>query len=212
MRNVLNTVVKIGGSVLLLIILANLWVVTKTSSKLYSELEEIEESKLALVLGTSKYTVEGGINRYFRNRMLAAAELYHAGKVRHILVSGDNRTVYYNEPKTMMEELVELGIPQEDITLDYAGLRTLDSIIRCKEVFGQDNFIIVTQGFHNHRALFISQYYGINAIGYTARNIGIMESYSVVFREYLARPLALIDLYILKTPPKFLGDKEELNI
>jgi len=195
-----------------LILASNLWVVIKTIPDIHNKISDVPEVDVALILGTSKFKVGGGLNPFFKNRMTAAVDLYQAGKVKHLLVSGDNSTRYYNEPKRMKEELVSLGVPEEHITLDYAGLRTLDSIVRCKEVFGQDSFVIVTQKFHNHRAVFIGQFYGLNVSGYVAGNIPLSESFNVLIREYLARTLAIIDLYILQTSPKFLGEKEDLDI
>lgn len=189
-------------------IIINVWVVLQTKSQVYSDLQDVPNSDIALVLGTSKYLVEGGINPYFKNRIEAASELYKANKIKHIIVSGDHRTEYYNEPKTMMEELVLMGIPEEAITLDHAGLRTLDSIVRCKEVFGEDNIIVVTQKFHTYRALFISQYYSLKASGYVAGNIPLTNSLSILVREFFARPLAVLDLYILNTKPE-LGRKQD---
>lgn len=203
---------KILVTIITLIAAANIWIVLQTTSHIYAGIDEIPKSKLALVLGTSKYMVGGGINPYFQNRINAAVQLYMAGKVKHILVSGDHQTAYYNEPKTMKEELVRMGIPEEDITLDHAGLRTLDSIVRCKEVFGQEEFVIVTQKFHSYRAIFISQYYGLETSGYIAKGMPMINSPLLMLRELLARPLAIIDLFVLQTSPKFLGEREDLNI
>ncbi len=203
---------KLLISAIVVIALANIWVIVQTSGSLYENIADVPESKLALVLGTSKYMVGGGINPYFKNRIEAAVQLYRAGKVKHILVSGDNRTIYYNEPETMKKELLRSGIPEAHITLDYAGLRTLDSIVRSKEVFGQNRFTIVTQKFHGYRAIFISQFYNIETTCFIAGDVPITNSPLLMIREFLARPLAIIDLYLLKTSPKFLGDKEELDI
>ncbi len=208
MKKLTRITVKILSVIVLSITIANVWIILQTTSDIYADISKVPENKLALVLGTSKYLVSGGINPYFENRIDATVQLYKAGKVKHIIVSGDHRTDYYNEPETMKAELVHLGIPEENITLDHAGLRTLDSIIRCKEVFGQNQFIIVTQKFHSYRALFISQYYGLDASGYIARGVPMTSSPLLMFRELLARPLAIIDLFILQTPPEFLGERE----
>ncbi len=207
MRKAISIGLKVFIAIGFLIAVANVWVVWQTKSDIHSDIDAVPENKMALVLGTSKYSIGGGINPFFKNRILAAAKLYKAGKVKHILVSGDNRTVYYNEPKTMMEELVRSGVPEKDISLDSAGLRTLDSIIRCKEVFGQDQFIIVTQKFHSYRAIFISQHYGLKATGFIAGDVVITNSPLLLLREIFARPLAIIDLFILGTSPKSLEDK-----
>ncbi|MEL7005041.1 MAG: ElyC/SanA/YdcF family protein [Bacteroidota bacterium] len=110
----------------------------------------------------------------------------------------------------MKNALIELGIPDKAITLDYAGFRTLDSIIRCKKIFDQDDITIITQSFHSYRALFISDYYNMESVAmvnYNGPNIpGEMR-----FREYLARTLAVFDLYVINREPKFLGKKETLN-
>ena len=91
--------------------------------------------------------------------------LYERGKIHHILVSGDNSTAAYNEPEAMRKSLVKAGIPERDITLDYAGFRTLDSVVRASEVFGQGSgFTIISQPFHVERALFIARANHIDAI------------------------------------------------
>jgi SanA protein len=169
----------------------------------------IESKRVALVLGTSKRTAAGTENEYFSRRMKAASELYHAGKVTNILVSGDNRTEYYNEPQDMYNALKELGIPDSSITLDFAGFRTLDSVVRCIKIFGQSRFIIVSQEFHGYRALYIADQYGAEAQVYTAED-PIINNVRVSIREIIARSLAFIDLHIINKQPKFLGEKEEI--
>ena len=146
------------------IVISNLWVIGSTSGKVYTDASALPGHRVGLVLGTSRRLTSGQPNPYFENRMLAAAELYRLGKITHIIVSGDNRTRFYNEPMEMKKALMKLGVPDAAITLDYAGLRTLDSIIRSKEIFGQEEIIIITQPFHSYRALFISRYYNINAV------------------------------------------------
>ena len=128
------------------------------------------------------------------------------------MLSGDNRTKYYNEPNEMKKALMKLGVPDSAITLDYAGLRTLDSVVRSKEIFGQDRITIITQPFHCYRAIFISNYYGIDAVAVVSVEPSQEDAFSVYFREYFARTKAILDLYILKTTPRHLGDKEPLDI
>ncbi len=197
---------------LLLIVASNLWIVWSTADKVYSDLSTIPYHKVALVLGTSHKTVSGNANPYFEKRMETAARLYHLGKIDHLIVSGDNRSRYYNEPMAMQKALIKLGVPQSAITLDFAGLRTLDSIVRSKEIFGQNRIIIITQPFHSYRALFISQYYDIEAVAMVTEEADIEYSFKVRLREYLARTKAILDLYILKTSPRFLGEKERIEI
>lgn len=211
---ILKLSIKILLSLLLLGVLiivgSNIWVLRSTDSQIYSDISQIPDTDLALVLGTSHRLVDGTPNPYFKERMQLAANLYLQGKVKHILVSGDNATKYYNEPIVMKNALIELGIPDKAITLDYAGFRTLDSIIRCKKIFDQDDITIITQSFHSYRALFISDYYNMESVAmvnYNGPNIpGEMR-----FREYLARTLAVFDLYVINREPKFLGKKETLN-
>src|SRR6478609_2511769 len=198
-----------------LVVVANIWVVTSTSNKVfldYHELPDSDNDKVALVLGTSQKLVNGSPNPFFENRIRAAAMLYKEGKVDHFILSGDNRTKYYNEPASMKKALMNYGVPDSVITLDYAGLRTLDSVVRSKEIFGQDELIIITQSFHSYRALFISAYYDIKAIAIITSEQPREDAPFVYLREYFARTKAVLDLYILKTAPRHLGDKEHLDI
>ena len=192
--------------------MTNLWIVRSTKNSVFSDINKVPHHRIALVLGTSHKTVKGDPNPFFENRIKTAAELYKKGKIDHLILSGDNRTIYYNEPMAMLKALLKKDIPASAITLDYAGLRTLDSIVRCKEIFGQNKFIIITQPFHSYRALFISRYHHINAIAMVAEEPDFEYSFKVRIREYLARTKAVLDLYVLKTPPKFLGQKEQINV
>lgn len=198
-------------SLLFVLIATNAWVVLATRKQVYRDVLETPHRSVALVLGTSNRLSDGSPNPFFTNRIEAAYQLYKNGKVDHIIVSGDNRSKYYNEPVAMRKALIEKGIPSSIITLDFAGLRTLDSIVRCKEIFGQESITIITQSFHSYRSLFISQYYAMDAIVMVADEPSTWQSAKVIARELLARPLAVLDLYILKTTPRFLGEKEELN-
>lgn len=199
------------GAVMCLAV-ANWWVVRSTSSGIYSDYQAIPANPVGLVLGTSSRRADGSPNPFFHNRMEAAAQLYHLGKIGHIIVSGDNRSRFYNEPMEMKRALVKLGVPDAAITLDYAGLRTLDSVVRSKEIFGQDHITIITQPFHSYRALFISRYYDIEAVALVANEPGDDPAVSVYVREYFARAKAVLDLYVLKTGPRHLGEKEPIVI
>ncbi len=204
-------IVTITVSILAFFILGtNIWIVYSTESRVLNDLNNVPENRVAIVLGTSKRTTSGDSNQYFNNRINTAVELYENGKVSHILVSGDNQTKYYNEPQDMYLALKKQGIPDSVITLDFAGFRTLDSVVRCIEVFGQNDFTIVSQEFHGYRALFIADYYDANSVVYSAPNPnGISERVSI--REILARSLAVIDLYVINKKPKFLGEKIDLS-
>jgi len=174
--------------------------------------EEVPDAPVALVLGA-------GLNRdgtpgvVLRDRVQTAADLYFTGKVEKLLMSGDNSTDYYNEPGAMLEYALSLGIPEEDIILDYAGRRTYDSCYRTQEIFGVDELIIVTQAFHLPRAVYLCSAFGINAVGVPADDANYNRS-SYTFwwiREVLASINAYWDVYILHPEP-ILGDPEPIFI
>ncbi len=179
------------------------WISFSTQKQLYDDIEALPAKKVGLLLGTNKYLKSGGINPYFSNRIHAAAALYLAGKIQFILASGDNHHSSYNEPEEMKAALVALGVPENVIVLDYAGFRTLDSVVRAHEVFGENDFIIISQTFHNQRALFIANARNIQAIAFNV--IDTQQALKVQWREYFARAWAMLDIYILNTQPRFLG-------
>jgi SanA protein len=196
----------------LFVLVCNIWVVNSTINKIYTSLDEIPANDVALVLGTSKYSRTGHSNLFFQSRMEAAARLYKGKKVKHFILSGDNSLSYYNEPKDMRNALIAKGVPDSVITLDYAGFRTFDSVVRSKKIFNQDSITIITQEFHSYRALFISNYYGIRAIAYASGTVPKGYSVITLIREYLARCKAVIDLYVLRKEPKFLGEQINIDI
>ena len=178
---------------------------------IFHSLNDMPHSKVGLLLGTSKYNRSGNPNLFFRYRIEAAVELYRAEKVDYLLVSGDNRTLSYNEPRDMRKALMARGIPDSIIYLDFAGLRTFDSVIRCREVFGQTSFTIISQEFHLQRAIFIAKSVGIPAIGIAAREVEIQSTWTTHVREILARTRALLDVTILDTKPRHLGEPVEIG-
>ncbi len=186
------------------------WLVGRSSERCYNDLEKVPPKKLALVLGTSKKLTNGHLNLYYQYRIKAAVELYKAGKVKYILVSGDNSTKHYDEPTAMKKDLIAQGVPGDKIFIDYAGFRTLDSVERCKKVFLEDDIIVVSQQFHNERAVFIARYKGVEAIGYNARDVNHHYGFKTQLREKFARAKAVLDLFLLRTRPKFYG--ETINI
>jgi SanA protein len=197
---------------IVIISVCNIWIVKSTEAKVYADLSKLPDHRVALVLGTSHRSVGGGPNPFFQNRIKTAAELYRMGKIDHFILSGDNSTMYYNEPIEMQKALIKEGVPATAITLDYAGLRTLDSVVRSKAIFGQDRITIITQSFHSYRALFISNYYDIDAVAMVAEDPDLDRTFKVRIREYLARTKAVLDLYVFKTAPRHLGEKEKINI
>ena len=190
----------------------NLWIVKSTESKVYWDLSKLPGHRVALVLGTSHRSAGGGPNPFFANRIKTAADLYRLGKIDHFILSGDNSTRFYNEPVEMRKALINAGVPSSAVTLDYAGLRTLDSVVRSKQIFGQNKITIITQSFHSYRALFISDYYDIDAVAMVAEDPEFDRTFRVQLREYLARTKAVLDLYVFKTEPHHLGKKEIINI
>lgn len=187
-------------------------IVGQMSANCFDDVNELPNKKLALVLGTSKYRVGGGVNLYYRYRLDAAAKLYHLRKVDFLLLSGDNSLREYDEPTTMKRDLVKLGVPAERIFLDYAGFRTLDSMVRCKEVFGETDIIVVSQPFHNERAIYIAEHHSMDAVGFNARDVDQFYGLKTMLREKLARTKMLLDLHVLSTGPKFLGDKIDIEL
>jgi len=183
-----------------------------SDSSIYAEIKDLPQKKAALLLGTAKYVAKGKKNYFYVYRIRAAVALWKAGKVKAILVSGDNETKYYNETARMQKDLIRAGVPKEYISLDYAGFRTLDSIVRAEAIFDLEDYIIVSQQFHLERALFIAKAKGQKVIGFAAKDIaGTKAANKMIEREYLARIKAFLDVYILKTEPKFYGKKEKVN-
>jgi SanA protein len=172
-----------------------------------NEVNALPEMPVAVVLGTSARLADGRANMFFLPRMEAASALFKAGKVKALIVSGDNGTQGYDEPTEMKRVLVQMGVPEAKIVCDYAGFRTLDSVVRAKEVFGQQRVIFVSQRFHNARAIYLAQAYGIEAWGLNAADVPVALSVKTFLREKLACVKAVLDVNVLGTQPKFLGEK-----
>ncbi|NVD06858.1 vancomycin high temperature exclusion protein [Vibrio sp. JPW-9-11-11] len=187
------------------------WVSVQARQQLFLQADQVEPFNVAVVLGTSKYLGKV-LNEYYIHRIDAAIALYQQGKVSHFLLSGDNAHRSYNEPWTMKRDLLAAGVPEERIFLDYAGFRTLDSVVRAKEIFDTDNFLIITQKFHCERALFIANSHHINAKCFAVPGPSRHSGLKVRVREVFARAKAVLDLYITNAKPKFLGPKEPIAI
>ncbi len=185
------------------------WVSYQAKDQLYTQQSEVEQFDVAVVLGTSKYLGKV-LNEYYIHRINAAISLYKNQNIENFLLSGDNAHRSYNEPWTMKRDLLKAGIPDEKIYLDYAGFRTLDSIVRAKEIFGTDNFLIISQKFHCERALFIANSHDINAKCFAVPDPSGHSGLKVRVREVFARAKAVLDLYITHAQPKFLGPKEPI--
>ncbi len=204
LKRVVQIAIGLLGLVIIFAITANL-MVSNRSQYTYNSVDEIPHNSVGLVLGTSKFLTNGSKNYYFKYRIDAAFELYKAGKIDFILVSGDNSTEDYDEPTMMKEDLIALGIPADKIFLDYAGFRTWDSVVRCKLIFGKTKITIISQQFHNERAIFIAHCNDMEAVGYNAKDVNAYYGFKTKTREKLARVKVVID-YIFGYEPKFKGE------
>lgn len=196
----------------LILIACDRYVAATARGRVFIAAASVPACDVALVLGTNPLVDGKRQNLFFKYRMDAAAELIAAGRVHHFIVSGDNHTVEYDEPTAMRDALVQRGVPEGAITLDYAGFRTLDSVVRAKTVFGQSRVIVVSQEFHCTRAIFIADRHGIDARGYAARMPGGAPGRMVRARETLARTLAVLDTCVLNTRPHFDGPAEPIRL
>ncbi len=179
--------------------------------KLFDEAAKVPRTDVALVFGCNK-TFQGRRNLYFKHRIEAAADLWKAGRVKCFIVSGDNHSHDYNEPQDMKDALIEAGVPEAKIVCDYAGLRTLDSVVRAKEIFGVEKVILISQKFHNERAAYLAESVGLEVVGLNAQSVTGPAARKTDSREKLARVKMWLDVNVLKTDPKFLGQKEELPL
>jgi SanA protein len=189
-----------------LVFTANYSIEKNAENKTFSNSSDIQKNKVGLVLGTSKILKNGRINLYFKYRINATVELYKKGKIDFILVSGDNGNKNYDEPTDFKNELIKNGIPENRIFLDYAGFRTLDSVVRAKEIFGQICITVISQKFHNERAIYLAEKNGISAVGFNARDLSGKYGLKTRIREYFARTKVFIDI-LFNVKPKFLGNK-----
>lgn len=200
------------GCLLIAALLANTWVITSTRDAIYDNPQQLGVHDVGVVLGTSPYTHTGNPNALFSNRIKAAAQLYHDDKVRHLLVSGANPGKAYNEPQKMYQALRRRGVPDSAITLDYAGFRTLDSIVRAARVFKLRSFVIVSQRFHDYRALFLARHNGLNTVAYIWPAEDRRQPLRTEAREYMARVKAVLDLFVFHTEPRFLGPARPIDL
>lgn len=210
MKKIIKNIFKIFLLLLVAGIIFIAWAnysIRKESSSFVSyNIADVPKTKTALLLGTGKTLSSGLPNAYFYNRIQAAIDLYKSGKIQYIIVSGDNSTKDYNEPEDMQLTLMKYGIPKDRIVLDHAGFRTLDSVIRAKEIFGQNKLVIISQKFHNERAVFLARENGMEAFGYNANDVNKYAGLKTNLREYLAKAKVYWDL-LFGVEPKFGGEK-----
>ncbi len=196
--------VVIGGG-------SNCWILERSRKRIFTDLAALPENDVGLVLGTSSSTPGGYINPFFAGRIDAAASLYHAGKVHHLLLSGDNHTRGYDEPNDMKKALLALGVPESILTLDDAGFRTLDSMARAKYIFGQSRVTVITDDFHAPRAVVLGQHFEIETFAFCPPPVPLKWSIRTRVRELLARVKTVLDLTVLRKQPHFLGPSEPIN-
>lgn len=180
------------------------------ADRLYSDVSNVQENRVGLLLGTAAEGRAGDPNPYFTKRIDAAVALYKAGKVEHLLITGDNGRSTYNEPMDMRQALITGGVDSADITLDFAGFDTFDSVVRARKVFGQQRLTVISQRFHNERALWIARSFGIEAVGFNAENSPSRRTQWSWVRERGARMKMWWDL-AMGVDPHFLGEPVTLG-
>ena len=208
---ILKLILLLMVSALAMTLLCSFLVGRTADNALYSNLDALPHKRVGILLGTSKYSRQGGINDHYRLRVNAAIELFKAGKIDYILISGDNSTPFYDEPTTIRRDLLKSGIPAQNIYRDYAGFRTLDSILRAHHVFELDSFTIISQAPHSKRALYIAINHEIDAVAFNAGD-GYDTDISNKIREMLAQVLAVMEVNFFNTGPKFLGPTVEIGV
>jgi SanA protein len=186
---------------------SRLLIARAAKDKTYTDVALIPHRHVGLVLGCPRKVPGGWSNPFFENRIAAAANLYLHGKVDYLITSGDNHVQSYDEPVDMKNALIEKGVPADRIYLDYAGFHTLDSVVRVKEIFGQDSVTVVSQNFQNQRAIFLANHRGIDAIGFDAPDVDPQFALKTEVREQFAKVKAVLDVYLLNRQPHFLGEK-----
>ena len=193
--------------VLCIFITCQLFVGGAGSGKIYTSINAVPEREVGLLLGTAKLKRSGRDNLYFMKRIDAAAELYRRGKVKQILISGDKHAPDYDEPRDMRKALMDHGVPGDAIMLDEFGFRTLDSVVRAKEVFKLTRFTIISQRDHDERALLIAKHFDLDAIAFAASPVPFHRAVGAHIHEWFARVKVVLDLYILHTRPRHSGGK-----
>ncbi|EQA35198.1 hypothetical protein LEP1GSC047_1608 [Leptospira inadai serovar Lyme str. 10] len=164
----------------------------------------LKPATVAIVPGASVY--KNAPSPVLKDRLDCALELYRQGKVRKILLSGDNGSRYYNEVKPMLTYVLERNVNQRDVFVDHAGFRTLDTLVRAKEIFQVKDAIFVSQKFHQPRAAFIAKKIGLEFQSYESDRRPYVSGPFSRFREFFARTLAWIDMNLTNTAPKYLGN------
>lgn len=187
----------------------NTVVIMSGSAFISHDLEKIPVADAALILGAKVYE-DGRLSHMMQDRADSAVELYESGKVKKLIMSGDHGTTKYDEVNTVKDYLLEKGVREEDLFLDHAGFDTYDSLYRARDIFDAKSIIVVTQKFHQPRAVFIGRSLGIDVHGYIADKREYQGILWNEFREIFSRTKAGIDI-VIGAKPKFLGEKIPLD-
>jgi SanA protein len=180
-------------------------------NKIFTNLNQVPTFRCGILLGANPRLKGGRVNPYYEQRIIAANLLLKSGKIKYLILSGDNGHEEYNEPRYMKDDLIKLGIDSTILYEDYAGFRTFDSMVRAKKIFGQDTLLVISQDFHNERALYIAAHEGVYARAFSAKDVSARRGRYTQWREQLARVKVFIDLYILDKEPHFLGPKIKIG-
>lgn len=180
------------------------------SGHTFDNVDDVPAHEYGLLLATSPITPQGAHNFYFDNRIKSAVDLYEAGKIKRIIASGGDYRFDENgkptkygcdEPRAIRDSLVARGLPVDAIVLDYDGTRTLNSIVKAKQVYGLDSVVLISQKYHNERAIWQADHYGLKAVGYNAAPSHIRRNrIKNTAREFFARVKLMLDMWFGKTP------------
>lgn len=196
----------------LLFIGGNFWLLATTAAYIEHHPQQCRSSEVGIVFGTSHWTRSGVRNPHFHARMRTAATLIEQAQVEHLLLSGDNRTQAYNEPRAMWRELYRRGVAAEQLTMDFAGFSTYDTLARARDVFQLDKALLITQSWHLPRAVYIGRELGIDVTGCVADDPRVSVGWRLRLREWTARVATLGDLYVWGREPYFLGTPEPIEL
>lgn len=209
MKKIIKNIFVIICSIILLIVIINLYVLNYSKIWYYKNVDDLEKKYVWLVFGASVIWKDTPSD-ILKDRLNVVYEAYKKWKIEKIIVSWDNSQIHYNEPIVMQKYLINLWMDEDDIYLDYAWFDTYDSIYRAKEIFNVEDLVLFTQDFHLKRAMYISKRLWINTI-WIETNLQeyLQENYNN-FREIFARVKAFLDIEIFSSKPKYLWDKIEI--
>lgn len=196
----------------LLFLGGNFWVLATTAAYIERQPQQCRPAEVGIVFGTSHWTRSGVRNPHFHARMRTAATLIEQSQVEHLLLSGDNRTQAYNEPRAMWRELYRRGVAPDQLTMDFAGFSTFDTLVRAHDVFQLDKALLITQSWHLPRAVYIGRALGVDVTGCVADDPTVNVEWRLKLREWAARVATLGDLYIWEREAYFLGAPEPIEL